>query len=73
MERLHKNTEKDAAFNMAVAELEKIIADPKFIRLRTSSAEKLTAEDHQLLERANELAERVSSLRRERVRPMQKA
>lgn len=66
MDRVSKKREQDQAFALAVAELEKIIADPKFLRLRASSAQELTDADHQMLNRANELAERVSSLRREK-------
>jgi len=72
MDRMTKNNESDSAFAMAVAELEKMIMDPKFMRLRSSSAEDITQEDEQYLKRANALAEEVSNLRRQRVKVKQK-
>ncbi|MGF1482987.1 MAG: hypothetical protein ACFBZ8_01335 [Opitutales bacterium] len=51
------------AFQTAVAELERIVNDPAFSRLRSRSASELSAEEKALLERANVQADEVSRLR----------
>jgi len=61
----------EGAFQAAASELERIINDPAFMRMRSLRADDLTEADKGLLERANAAAMKLSELRQERPRTLQ--
>ena len=60
----------EGAFKAAADELERIINDPEFARLRSMNAHDLTEADKEVLERANQAARKLSELRQERPRTL---